>query len=63
MAVDPRKLRCLEEVAAAARALPAENQSPQLQVALTTLLEFLPPPPALVGPPDPYAIGRSVTSG
>jgi hypothetical protein len=63
LTVDPRELRWLEEVAAAARELPAENQSQRLRTALTALVEFQPPPEALVGPPDPYAIGRSICSG
>lgn len=55
-----QKLHWLEEVAEAARELPAEVQSDRLRLALGALLCFAPPPEALVGPVDPYDIGSSV---
>lgn len=59
--MDPRWISCLEEIAEAAQELPAENQSERLRAALGSFVRFLPPPEALVGPPDPYEIGRSLT--
>jgi hypothetical protein len=59
MAVDAIRLRCLEEVAEAARELPWQLQSNRLRTALSGLVQFMPPSAALRGPDDPYDPGTS----
>jgi hypothetical protein len=59
MAADTIRLRYLEEVAEAARALPWQHQSDRLRVALGGLVQFMPRSAALRGPDDPYDPGTS----
>ena len=58
-AMEEKRLRYLEEVAEAARELPAESQSLRLRAALGALLQFMPTSAALRGPEEPYASGTS----
>lgn len=52
--MDEKRLRYLEEVAEAARELPADSQTARLRTALGALVQFMPASPALRGPDDPY---------
>jgi hypothetical protein len=59
--MEEKRLRYLEEVAEAARELPPDRQTARLRAALGALVQFMPVPPALQGPDDPYASGTSST--
>jgi hypothetical protein len=57
--MEATRLRCLEEVAEAARELPAERRTARLRSALGALVQFMPPPAALRGPEETYAPATS----
>jgi len=51
-------MRWVEEVAAAARELPWEQQSDRMRAALGGLVQFMPPPAALHGRDELLLVGR-----